>query len=232
MTAIYVTAGLEGQDTSVGPSLSTAAWLTAGLAASDLPHTGYRLYVMNGSLAEADFQTSGAMLIPAGRSSDVYLAGDFAASSLYTLVLRPVIDDAETPDMSCRLEFETDPDAQWLGLRPCRVEALTAEQLSAGRVSLSWTYRTPERAASPEGFCVYYASDAGITAGDPQAVVSYAQDGAASCTLSLVGGQTYYFAVTARGAGGVESRLSPVVGPVVADSLSPMSPPVILTTTF
>ncbi len=232
MTSVWLTAGLGVQDTSTIWSAETAAHVTAGLPAEDIPHSGYNLYVAPGDLAEVDFSMSPAVVIPAGQSSCVLLDYAFDVSQRYTLVLRSVISGYETPDFSCRFEFETDQEGQWLGVRPVSVEAVSAKQLSAGRVKLSWTYRTPDRGVSPEAFCVYYESGPGITAGDPQAVVSYEQDGAADCTLSLVGGQTYFFAVTARSSDGVESYLPPVVGPVLADSSAPLSPPVILTTTF
>ena len=232
MTTAYLTAGLGVQDTSTPEAVATTAWPTSGLPASEMPHTGYHLYVTQGSLVDTDFEAAPAAVIPAGQSSGILVGSSFAVSERYTLVLRPVIDDAETPDISCRFDFETDPDGQWLGLRPSSVEAVSAEVLSAGQVTVSWTYRTPTGGLKPEDFALYYASGPEITTGDPQATVSYERDGVQACTLSLVGGQTYFFAITARSAGGVESYLSPVVGPVVADSDAPMTPPVILTTTF
>jgi hypothetical protein len=228
----YITAGIPVQDTRRTRPAVMTAYVTAGLPASEMPHTGYHLYVTQGSLVNTDFDADPTVVIPAGQSSDVLAGYDFTASERYTLVLRPVIDDAETPDISCRFEFETDPGGQWLGLRPSPVEAVVAEVLSAGQVDVSWTCRTLTGGVEPEDFCVYHASGPEITAGSPQSTVSYERDGRYSCTLSLVGGQTYFFAVTARGAGGVESHLSPVVGPVVADSTAPMQPPVVLTTIF
>ena len=232
MTTAYLTSGLPACDTSTAEAAATTAWLTAGLPASEMPHTGYHLYVTRGSLVDADFESDPAAVIPAGQSSGVLVGSSFAASERYTLVLRPVIDDAETPDISCRFEFETDPWGQWSGPRPGSVEAVSAEVLSGGQVTVSWTYRTSTGGLKPEDFAVYHASGPEITTGDPQATASYERDGVQACTLSLVGGQTYFFAITARSASGVESYLSPVVGPVVADSSVPMQPPVILTTTF
>ena len=232
MTIAYVTAGLSVQDTSTQAPSVTTAYVTAGLPAGELPHTGYHLYVTQGSLVDTDFEAAPTAVIPAGQTSGVLVGYSFTASRRYTLVLRPVIDDVETPDISCRFEFETDPAGQWLGLRPSPVEAVSAEVLSAGQVAVSWTYRIPTGGLEPEDFGVYYASGPEITAGDPQSTVSYGRDGRYSCTLSLVGGQTYFFGITARSAGGVESYLSPVVGPIVADSTAPVQPLVVLTTIF
>ena len=232
MTIAYITAGLGVQDTSTPEPPAMAACVTAGLSTAEYPHTGYHLYVTQGSLVCADFQADPAAVIPAGQSSCVLVGYGFTAPGRYTLVLRPVIDDAETPDISCRFEFETDPSGQWLGLRPSPVEAVSAEVLSGGQVTVSWAYRTPAGGLEPEDFALYHASGPEITVGGPQATVSYERDGRQACSLSLVGGQTYFFGVTARSASGVESDLSPVVGPVVADSSAPIQPPVILTTTF
>ena len=232
MTLCLLTAGLGVQNTRTGEPDATTAFVTAGLPASEMPHTGYHLFVTPGALVDADFEVTPEAVIPAGQSSGVLVGYGFGVSERYTLVLRPVIDGIETPDISCRFEFETDSGGQWLGLRPAPVEGAIAEVQSAGRVNVSWTYRTPDRGEVPEDFCVYYASSPEITAGDPQAVVACERDGVYSCTLSLVGGQTYYFGVTARSASGVESHLSPVVGPVLADSTAPMAPTVVLTTTF
>jgi len=232
MTSAHLTAGLSVQDTSTAPSGGTSAWLTAGLSAAELPFTGYRLYVGKGGFNEIDFAADPALLIPSGQSSGELIGYGFAASSRYTLVLRPVIEALETPDISCRCEFETDTNGQWLGVRPDPVENLSTELLSGGQVGLSWTYRTAEGGASPDDFCIYHALQRSIAASEPQAVVSYQQDGLATCTLSLVGGRTYFFAVTARNADGVESHLSSVVGPIVADSTAPASPTVILTATL
>ena len=196
------------------------------------PHTGYYLYIAPGGLADVDFAAGPTAFIPAGYSSCALVGYDFAASTRYTLVLRPVIDDAETPDVSCRFEFETDSGGQWTGLRPCEVEAASVKAVSGARAVVSWTYRTPDDNVAPADFGVYHASSPDIAAGAPQATVAYEQDGVYSCTLSLSGGQTYFFGVTARDAGGAESHMSPVIGPLAADSSLPMTPPVVLTTVF
>ena len=232
MTLCLLAAGLGVQDTSTPEPDATTTFVTAGLSASEMPHTGYHLYVTPGALVDADFEITPEAVIPAGQSSGVLVGYGFGVSGRHTLVLRPVIDDVETPDISCRYEFETDSGGQWLGVRPAPVEGAVAEVQSAGRVNVSWTYRVPDRGVVPEDFCIYCGSGPEITAYASQTVVEYERDGVYACTLSLVGGQTYYFRVTARSGSGVESHLSPVVGPVLADSTAPMVPPVILTTTF
>jgi len=230
-TKSYITAGLSVQDTSIPPPSAAAAFLTAGLPAADLPHTGYRLYVARGGLAAVEFTAGAAAVVPAGVSVCGLVGYGFAASTRYTLVLRPVIDGLETPDLSCRIEFETDAQGNWPGRRPSRVEALAAQVLSAGRIAVSWTYRTPEGAAAPDDFCVYSGGGLPIAAGDPADVVEYLRDGEYSCTLSLTGGMSYFFGIAARSAGGVESRLS-IAGPVVADNEAPAVGPVIVTPVF
>ncbi|MBT3201175.1 MAG: hypothetical protein HN350_14835 [Phycisphaerales bacterium] len=232
MTTVWITAGLGVQDTSTPEPEDLSAFITAGVGASELPHTGYRLYIGLGGLEGVDFDAEPDAVIPAGQSVNKFLGCDFEASSRYVLVLRPVINGLETPDISCRFEFEIDANGQWLGVRPGAVEAFDTETLSSGQVRLFWTYRTPDGAATPEDFCVYHASNPQISPGSPQAVVSYEQDGVYSCTLSLIGGQTYFFAVTARDACGVESHLSQIIGPVLADASIPLQPQVVLTTIY
>jgi len=232
MTKVWITAGLSVQDTSTPEPSMTAAYITAGLAGEDAPHSGYHLYVGLCGLVGVDFDAEPDAVIPAGQSVSRFIGYDFEVSGRYMLVLRPVIDGVETPDISCRFEFETDSNGQWLGSRPGAVEAISAETLSGGQVRVSWMYRTSDRATAAEEFCVYYASDPNITPGVPQSVVSYEQDGVYSCTLSLSGGQTYFFGVTARGGDGIESHLSPIIGPVLADASAPTQPQVVLTTIY
>jgi len=230
-TKAYITAGLPCQDTRTPEPASTAVFVTAGLPACELPHTGYHLYAAGGGLDAVEFTAGATGVIPAGVSSARLVGYGFAASSRYTLVLRAVIDGAETPDLSCRTEFETDADGDYLGQRPCGVEAVSTRILSGGQVAVSWTYRTPEGRTAPHDFAVYYGGGLPIVTGSPAEVIDYLRDGRYSCTLSPEGSQSYFFGVTARGAGGVESRPS-ISGPVVADSTPPVQPPVIVTPVF
>jgi len=50
--------------------------------------------------------------------------------------------------------------------------------------------------------------------------------------LALVDGVAYYFAVTARDATPVESHLSGVIGPYIADDTAPETPSLLTSTTF
>lgn len=231
-TTAYIPAGL-GPDDSVMPSrrAGMATFITAGIPPDDVT-SGHRLYLGTGGLGSIDFGEPVAAVFP-GVSAIFLNAYGFAASSRYTLVVRPVINGVETPDYSCRTQFETDGDGQWLGVRPTPVEQVAAETLSGARVKVSWTYRTPEGAVPPNDFGVYYGSSPRMATGSPNATVDYTRDKRYSHTFALSDAGTYHFAVTARtSAPVVESGLCGVTGPVIADSTGPDRPPVIVTRTF
>jgi len=229
-SSAHITAGLPAEDVLRGQQTALVAKITAGLPASEID-SGHRLYIGNGGLDSVDFSVIQATAVPV--ASGMALAGyGLAASSRYTLVVRPVLNGLETPDLSNAVEFETDADGNWLGNRPVPVERVTAEAKAGGQVMVSWTYWTPDGLVVPHGFGVYYDTDPEITVGSPNATEDYTRDGRYSHTFTLIDGQTYFFAVTARTEGGLESRLSGIAGPVIADATGPSQPQVIVTRAF
>jgi hypothetical protein len=154
----------------------------------------------------------------------------------YTYVARPVAGAAwlETPDLSNACEVETDAVGDWLGSRPAGVEWLSAEALSGGRITVSWSYRTPPGRLAPTDFGVYCALRPRIASGSPSALVSYTRDGLVSHTFDLTGGASYWFAVTARRGPPrrIESRMPAPIGPFVADASTPSAPLVTVSRTF
>jgi len=193
----------------------------------------YRVYRGVGGITNVNWSAPVAEVNPEVTSPTLSGLGH-AASTRYTYVVRPVRggDELETPDLSCAVEFETDAAGDWMGARPAPVEQLSAEVMADGRIRLTWHYRTPYGMTAPHDFGVYHAPSADITPGSPQATVTYQADGRYTTTLNLTDGQTYYFAVTARTTAGVESRLSPVVGPFVADATAPTAPTVYVAPSF
>jgi len=193
--------------------------------------TGYRIYRGAGGIGKVDFATPVESV--SGAASGVQLAGKgHEPSTKYTYVVRPVLADLESPDVSCAAQFETDPAGDWLGSRPAPVEIVETEVLEAGKVRLRWSHRTRPGWPEPDDFGVYHAQTPAITPGSPQATVAYSGDGQYTATLSLTGGKTYWFAVTARTESGAESVLSEVVGPFVADAAAPPQPTVYTGATF
>ena len=192
---------------------------------------GYRAYRGAGGLADVDFTTVAASVIGPASSLQVAAAGH-EPSTTYTYVVRPVRAGLECLDVSCAVEFRTDADGNWAGRRPGPVEVLEAEPVGRGQVRLRWTFRTRPGWAEVADFAVYYQQTPRISPGSPDATVAYAADGACATTLALTAGATYWFAVTARTAGGVESVLSPVAGPVLAESRTPPTPTLLAQSTF
>ena len=196
-----------------------------------IPFTGYRMYRGTGGLANVDFDT---MLAKAGSGSttiDVVGAGH-AASTKYTYVLRPVLNELETPDLSCNTELVTDSDGEWVGTRPGPVEYLSATPTSGGKIVLRWSYRTPSGKTAPSTFNIYYENDPNLESdGSPNTTETYTSDTAYSKTLTLSDAATYYFVVTAESSGGVESS-DERTGPVVADSTGPSTPVGYVSTKF
>ena len=196
----------------------------------------YQLYRGEGGLSGVDFDTPISSVMEA-ISSKTFTGLGHDANTRYTYVLRPVRLDGNgallvTPDISCRTEFETDGDTDWLGERPGQVEFIEAQVISGAQIRLRWRYRTPYGGTAPSDFGIYYQATPGITPGSPDTTESYTKKGSYSKTLSLVDGTTYYFAITARTAAGVESHLSNVIGPYIADDTAPDTPTLMTSTTF
>ena len=185
----------------------------------------YRLYRGVGGILNVDWSAPVVELDPENTNPTLTGLGHMPATR-YTYVLRPVRGggELETPAMSCAVEFETDASGDWMGERPAGVEFLEARAVAGGQVELRWAYRTPYGAPTPIDFCIYCASSSQIVLGQPYAIEQYTSDTTYRRALALEGGHTYYFAVTARTSGGVESRPSPIAGPVVADDEPPAKP--------
>ena len=196
----------------------------------------YYLYRGEGGISEVDFSSEVAT-VAAGNSSRIFTGLGHLANTRYTYVLRPartLSDDSVliTPDYSCRVEFETDGSTEWLGDRPGGVEGLSAEIISGGQIRLRWRYRTPYGGSAPNDFGIYYGTSPDITPGSPNTTESYTADGEYSVDLTLTDGTAYYFAVTARDSTPVESHLSDVIGPFIADDTAPDAPTLITAATF
>lgn len=203
------------------------------LIAVAAPANFYNIYRGAGGLANVDWSTPvDTADVDAGEITLVGLG--HAVSTRYTYGTRPVIasSDLETPDFTNIVEFETDASGDWLGNRPTGPAQLIAEAQSGGDIKVTWTWRRAIGEDDPNDFGVYYSTSPSITPGSPDAIESFAAEGQYSHTFSLTGGQAYWFAVTARTAGGVESPLSRIIGPVLADATAPDAPVVTVTTRF
>lgn len=196
---------------------------TARTAAACMKLNFYSLYRGVGGLASVDFDTAVGRAL-AGETTITPVNVTHAVSTKYTYVLRPAYGEIETPDITCRATFETDGAGEDLGARPAAVEYVAAEILSGAQVKVRWSYTTPEGGTDPADFGVYYVSSWPVVRGSPDATVTFTRDGEYSHTFSLVDGTTYWFGVTARTAGGTESDLGQIVGPIIAAGTGPATP--------
>ena len=182
--------------------------------------TGYYIYRGVGGLADVDFDTAVGTVTGAGESKALVGLGHLA-STTYTYVLRAVYADIESPDVSALVTVVTDGDGDWVGNKPSPVEYLEAEVLAAGVVKIRWRYRTGGTAAA--NFAIYHQNNPYLVLGSPDTTETYTTDKTYTKLLSLVDGTTYWLAITARTAGGVES--SPTkIGPYIADATAPTVP--------
>jgi hypothetical protein len=190
----------------------------------------YRVYRGKGGITNVDFGTPLAEVVTTSTS----LAGlGHDAGERYTYAVRPVREDTlECPDISCATEAVFDNTGDWVGNRPAPVEDISAEAIAGGKIRLRWSYRTPRGGSAPNDFGVYYGTSPEITPGSPDATESYTKDKTYTKDLTLSGGTTYWLAVTARTSAPVESALSRIVGPIVADSAAPDAPAAFVSQTW
>ena len=196
MTIAYLTSGLPVQDTETPEPSVLTAYLTSGLPADDLPHTGYHLYVSEGPLVSVDFTTPTA-IVPVQATYDLVGFG-FAISTRYTSVLRPVIDDLETPDISNHAEFVTDGAGEWTGLRPDPILGLIATVMSGGVIRLTWDHRIFD-GATPTDFEVNYGTTPAATG--TAVTETYTGPKRYTVDITLADEVTRYFSVVARTSG-------------------------------
>ncbi len=185
-----------------------------------MPFTGYRIYRGPGSICDVDFSTPVATA-PASASSVQLDALGHAPSHRYAYAVRAVADDIEEDGVSCWVQFETDAQGLYIGPRPPGVLGLAGQPISNARVRLTWSCLTPAGGPAVAEFAVYHGPSPQMSAAQPALTVPFTRDGEYSCTLALQHGQTRYFRVAARTAGGVESRPARPVGPIVAIGLPP-----------
>lgn len=182
--------------------------------------SGYYVYRGVGGLADVDYDTAVGTVTGAGASIAMADLGHLA-NTTYTYVLRAVKADIENPDVSACATVVMDGDADWEGNKPAPVVYVEADVEASGHITLRWKYHTGSTAAADFG--VYYRTDPRIVLGSPDATETFTRDKTYTEDLTLVDGTAYWFAVTARTAGGVES-LPVQIGPYIADSTAPGAP--------
>ena len=217
-TLLSVTSYTSGTDTLV-LAFTASPDITAALSG----YSGYNLYIGDGDLDDVVWTAEEG----SAAAGDVVLTlvgyGYFAASHDYTLVLRPVYESLETPDVSCRCVFTLTAGGEWKGAVPAEPVAITAEAIAAAKVKVKWHYKTATGDTKPTDFGVYENAGSAPVVGTPDATVAYTVDGWYSHTFTLTNTTAYHFGVTARNATAVQSEIT-TTGPVTADSAAPTTP--------
>ena len=229
--AVATTGGSATLTTGVATQLEGTIAAQAAAAGEVFRTASYRIYRGAGSLADVDWENAVGVVVPGNPAPSLTGLGH-SANTRYTYAVRPVLDGLEAPDLSCVVEFETDAVGGWIGNRPEPIEVLEATPAAGGQVILQWTYRTAYGSAAPDEFCIYYGHCSDITPGLPDAVETYTADGRYTKALALTGGETYYFAVTTRSGEGVESHISRIIGPILAQATAPPTPTVYASVTL
>ena len=177
----------------------------------------YRLYRGVGGIESVDFDT----LLGSAYGTSITLTGlGHAASTRYTYVCRPALDDLETPDLSCSVEFVTDSESDWTGNRPVPVVHAEAEVRADGVIRVRWRYRKGE--VTPDDVSIWYGTTPPTGTGAPDHTATYSADGYSYKDFTLTDATAYYFRLVARD-GSVESEPL-IIGPYLADSTAPDAP--------
>ena len=209
------------------PDRQHIAGFYGGIAAG-VPNGNYNLYVGIGGVTNIDFSASPAVVFPGNTSSGDLTSYGFAASTKYTLVLRPELTSGlETPDLSAFADFKLDSGTEWVGSRPDAAQSVTAEVRSGGVIRLTWYHRVTF-GATPDDFLISYGTDA--TASDSTTTQTYAGDKKYTKDLTLSDGVQYFFRIHAR-TSTVQSEPVNTLG-VTADSSAPSAPSTTVTQTW
>jgi len=190
--------------------------------------TGYRIYRGFGGLGSVDWTTPVATA-PAGATSVQVVGLGHAAGAAYTYVLRPVLADLETADVSCAVGMTLNDAGDWPGDRPRAVRALSATVEAAGQIRLRWR-------AAPEGppadeYAIFAGPSPRVDTSVAASAVIPAEGVDHATELTCADGQTVYVAVVARTVAGLASP-AVTIGPIVGDAAEPAAPTAYVDTAF
>ena len=181
---------------------------------------GYAVYRGAGGRQSVDYATELSRCVGA----TITLTGlGHAPGGKYWYAVRPLRNGLVCPDRSCAVELSVDSGGDWEGNRPAAVGWAECRILPAGVLRLRWRYDVSPGAAAAEDFAVWHGPGMDLGAGSPDHVEPCTGEGYYEHDFTLAGGESHYFRIVARTAGGVES--SPLtVGPFLADAAAPPAP--------
>lgn len=218
MTSAHLTAGLSVQDTRTPESSAAAAWLTAGLAASELAHSGYELCAGR-TMESIDYDAPVALTAPGVSSTAIALT-----DGTWWLACRSVSAAGVESDPSKVLRVEIENGAL-LDPRPNPIApgSVVALPGPGGKVHLEFAYHAQNApAAATRVAVVRRAADGALDWSSPIQTIPISGDTHWSGDLDGVYADRELVklairAETAAGRGGRET----VCLPVVADAAAP-----------
>jgi hypothetical protein len=186
-----------------------------------MPFTGYRIYRGRGEVSNVDFSAPVAQVTSAQAS----LAGlGHEPSARYTYVIRPVLDDLESPDISCSVELELDAAGNWPGLAPAPVNEVHVQILPAGQLRIEWA--TPDQTAQSQIEEFSLQATRVPRRGDLAEVarIPASQSGWNQYLWTPDQPGPWYLAVKGIASSGLASSQAPLAGPFVARQTPPPRP--------
>jgi len=224
----HITAGLSVQDTQTPEPTAMSAFVTAGLQAAELPHTGYEICMGVGLLEENIDADNPVALIPPGVNSvdlmDIANNLGIEADTDYLLAVRAVstsdVDSELTDPVRIRIE-----SGSLLGQRPNPLSSASAEAVSGGEVTVRIQYNTTDSpaAATQVQVALYDPADNTYDWASPEATLTVSGSGNIKLTDTIgpyTNGATVKLAARAVTAAGVAGDATAMI-PVVADTAAP-----------
>ena len=229
MTLLGVTAGLCVQDTLTPPASATAAWLTAGLAAADLPHVGYELYYsLSAAAIDPDTDTPAA-LIPAGQATEAVGDLGLVADTDYWFALftRSAPDRLSSASNLARVRISA---GSLVGPPPNPLTGASARAIAGGKVTVGITYNTAKAPAAATSLQVALMTAGVYNWAVPAATVAIGSSETGSLRKTVTLGETFdsgrlvQLAARAVAADGVSGPVTVMI-PVTADATAPAAIP-------
>lgn len=186
-----------------------------------MPFTGYRIYRGRGELSNVDFSAPVAQVV----SAQADLSGlGHDPSARYTYVIRPVLEDLESPDISCSVQLDLDASGNWPGPAPAPVEHLQVQVLPGGQLCIEWATPDGPAGAQAEEFSLEASRFVRRDGLAEVARIPASPTGWNRCHWTPDDPGPWYLAVRGIDANGLASSQAPPAGPFVTRQPPPAAP--------
>ncbi len=183
--------------------------------------TGYRIYRGRGEVSNVDFSTPVAQVSSAQAS---LLGLGHEPSARYTYVIRPVLEDLESPDISCSVQLDLDASRNWPGPAPGPVEQIQVQVLPAGQLRIEWATPDQPADAQVDEFSLQASRIARRESLAEVARVPAVPSGWNRCLWTPEDPGPWYLAVRGITQSGLTSSQAPLAGPFVTRQPPPVAP--------